>query len=281
MARADRRSARRARPAAVARRQDVVIEDTMFFPKLRRHAKWMFLFLALVFGLGFVGFGVGAGGIGVGNIFQGSGNSGLPSISSAEKRVSENPRDAQAFRDLATAHQAEGNTDEAIEALESFVALRPKNVDGLRELAGLYLAKTSEAQQEANNANLRAAYTVPGATIASTVIIGGQPLEADAISSAVNARLSEAVNAALSEAQTASSQAVEMYRRIAEASPGDPVVQLELAQAAQNAGDNTTAIAAYEKFVKIAPDDPTVPEVKRIIKELKASQTTPSVSGSG
>ena len=27
------------------------IEDTMFFPRLRRHAKWMFVFLALVFGL--------------------------------------------------------------------------------------------------------------------------------------------------------------------------------------------------------------------------------------
>jgi tetratricopeptide (TPR) repeat protein len=258
-----------------------VIEDTMFFPRLRRHAKWMFLFLALVFGLGFVGFGVGAGGIGVGNVFQGPGNSGLPSISSAEKRVSENPRDAQAFRDLATAHQAEGNTDEAIEALESFVALRPKNVDGLRELAALYLAKAGQAQQEAQNANFRAAYTVPGATIAGTILIDGKPLDADPISSAVNQRLSEAVNAALGEAQTASSQAVEMYKRIAEASPRDPNVQLELAQAAQNAGDTASAIAAYEKFLKIAPDDPTAPEVKRIVKELKASQATPTVSSSG
>jgi tetratricopeptide (TPR) repeat protein len=257
-----------------------VIEDTMFFPKLRRHAKWMFLFLALVFGLGFVGFGVGAGGIGVGNIFQGSGTSGLPSISSAEKRVSENPRDAQAFRDLATAHQAEGNTDEAIEALQNYVGLRPKNVDGLRELAALYLAQAGEAQQRAQEANFRAAYTVPGATIAGTVLIDGKPLDPDPISSAVNQRLSEAVNAALSEAQTASSQAVEMYRRIAEASPREPSVQLELAQAAQNAGDNTTAISAYEKFLKIAPDDPTVPEVKRILKELKA-QATPAVSSSG
>ena len=31
----------------------------MFFPRLRRQAKWVFLFLALVFALGFVGFGVG------------------------------------------------------------------------------------------------------------------------------------------------------------------------------------------------------------------------------
>ena len=32
----------------------------MFFPRLRRHAKWMFLFLALALGLGFVLFGIGA-----------------------------------------------------------------------------------------------------------------------------------------------------------------------------------------------------------------------------
>jgi tetratricopeptide (TPR) repeat protein len=280
MARADRRRSQRARPAAVARRQDVVIEDTMFFPKLRRQAKWMFLFLALVFALGFVGFGVGAGGIGLGNIFQGSGDSGVPSIEAAEKRVSENPRDAAAFRELATAHQAEGNTDDAIEALENFVRLRPKNIDGLRELSALYLAKASEAQQQANDANIRAAYTAPGVTVAGTIILDNKPLDPDPISNAVNERLSEDVNAALSEAQTASSKAVEVYRRIADASPRDPNVQLELAQAAENAGDYATAISAYEKFLKIAPDDPTAPEVKRIIKELKKQQTT-SLTPSG
>ena len=34
----------------------------MFFPRLRRQAKWMFVFLALVFGVGFVAFGVGGTG---------------------------------------------------------------------------------------------------------------------------------------------------------------------------------------------------------------------------
>src|SRR3990170_2822975 len=133
MARADRRRAQRAKPAAVTRRKDVVIEDTMFFPRLRRHAKWMFLFLAVAFGLGFVGFGVGAGGIGVGDVFRGTGgSSGVPSASDARKRIDENPKDAQAFRDLATALQTEEKTDEAIEALESYVSLRPKDVAALR-----------------------------------------------------------------------------------------------------------------------------------------------------
>jgi tetratricopeptide (TPR) repeat protein len=248
-----------------------VIEDTMFFPRLRRHAKWMFLFLAVAFGLGFVGFGVGAGGIGIGDVFRGTaGNAGVPSISEAEKRVSENPRNAQAFRDLATAHQAEGNTAEAIQALESFVALRPRNTDALRELAGLYLAQSTEAQQRAQDANLRAAYLAPGASIAGAIQLGGRPLDADPISSALSSELSQAISAALSEAQQASAKAVDMYRRMTVATPNDPNVQLELAQAAQDAGDAATAISAYEAFLKLAPDDPTAVDVKRVLKQLRA-----------
>jgi tetratricopeptide (TPR) repeat protein len=252
----------------------------MFFPKIRRHAKWMFLFLALAFGLGFIGFGVGAGGIGLGNALQGSGDSGIPSISSAEKRVSENPNDVEAFRDLATAHQAEDNTDDAIEALENVVRLRPKDVDALGTLAALYLAKVDEAQIEANNANFRAAFIVPGATVAGTVVIDGKPLDPDPISNAVNQRLSEAVNTALGEAQTASSRAIDAYRRITVATPKDAQAQLTLAQASAEAGDTATAIKAYETFIDLRPDDPLVPDVKRILKDLEKSQST-TVSPSG
>jgi tetratricopeptide (TPR) repeat protein len=258
-----------------------VIEDTMFFPKLRRQAKWMFLFLALVFAIGFVGFGVGAGGIGLGNIVQGAGDSGVPSVSEAEKRVSENARDPEAFRDLATAHQAEGNTDEAIQALENLTQLRPKDVGALRDLAGLYLAKAGEAQTRANEANVRAAYTVPGATIAGIFVLDGQPLDPDPISSAVNQKLSEAVNAALSEAQTASSQAVDAYRRVTVARPKDANARLDLAQAAADAGDSDTAIKAYQAFLRLDPSNPLATDVKRIVKDLKKAQATPTVTTSG
>ncbi len=136
----------------------------MFFPRLRRHAKWMFLFLALVFALGFVGFGVGAGGIGFGDVIRdAAGGGGQPSISDAEERVLDNPKNAKAFRDLSTAHQAAGNTDEAIDALESYVQLRPKDTDALRELAALYLQKASAAQERAQIYQARADYFAPGA----------------------------------------------------------------------------------------------------------------------
>jgi tetratricopeptide (TPR) repeat protein len=243
----------------------------MFFPRLRRQAKWVFLFLALAMGLGFVAFGVGAGGVGVGDIFRGTGGStGVPSVSDAEERVSENPKDPEAFRELATAHQAEGNTDEAIGALSNLVALKPKDADALRELAGLYLAQASAAQEKAQIAEYRASFLAPGAGFAATISLGGKPLDPDPISSAVSNSISGDASQWLFEAQQASANAVATYKLVAAAEPDDPNVQLELAQAAQNAGDSATAIAAYKTFLKLAPDDPSAVEVKRLLKQLGA-----------
>ena len=115
MARADRRRVRSARPHAASARprsaSDAAIEDTMFFPRLRRHAKWMFVFLALVFGVGFVVFGIGAE--------PGRQPRRPPprrrrrhrrqlSVSDAREQVQKNPKNADAQRELATALQEDG-----------------------------------------------------------------------------------------------------------------------------------------------------------------------------
>jgi len=242
----------------------------MFFPRLRRHAKWMFLFLALAFGLGFVGFGVGAGGIGIGDVFRdAAGGTGVPSISDSEQKVLDNPKDAQAFKDLATAHQAEGNLDEAVEALQSYIALKPRNTDALRELAALHLQQASAAQERAQIYQYRSAYLAPGSIRDTIFQLNGSPLTPDPITNAVSTAYDREISAAASEIQAASAQAVEAYRRITEIQPKDPTVQLELAQAAQSANDTATVIAAYEAFLKLAPDDPTAPEVRRILKQYK------------
>ena len=133
------------------------IEDTMFFPRLRRHAKWMFVFLALVFGLGFVVFGVGAGGTGIGDILRGTGGSTGQSISDARKQTEERPKDPQAWRDYATALETEGNTAEAIVALNTAIDLNPKDANAYRELAGLHLSRATERQRDAQLAQVRLA----------------------------------------------------------------------------------------------------------------------------
>lgn len=240
----------------------------MFFPRLRRHAKWMFLFLALALGLGFVLFGIGAGGIGLGNLAEGGGG-GAPSISDAEEKVLDDPKNAQAHKDLATAYQSEGDIDQAIQAMQDYVALKPKDTDGLRELAALYLQQASEAQERAQIYQVRSDYLAPGSIRDTIFQLGGSPLSPDPITNAVSTSYDAEISAAASEIQAASAQAVEQYRKIAALQPKDPTVQLELAQAAQSANDTVTLIAAYEAFLKLAPDDPTAPEVRRILKQYK------------
>ena len=75
----------------------------MFFPKLRRQAKWVFIFLALSFAVGFVVFGVGSGGgAGLGDLLQGSsGGTSGPSVSDAQKKIDKG--NLVAYKELAAA----------------------------------------------------------------------------------------------------------------------------------------------------------------------------------
>ncbi len=278
MARFDKSSTKRPKQnAAVAaargpkRSTAPSIEDTMFFPRLRHHAKWMFVFLALALGGGFVLFGVGAGGTGVGDIFRGGGNSsGVPSVSSAEKQTREHPNDIAAWRNLSTALQADDQTDRAITAEEKVVQLSPRDTDALRELAGLYIAQATAKQQAAQIIQYQAQYAGAGASMPGLLTDPtGQPLVADKISSTEAAQGDAAVQKLVIGAQTASGKAVGAYVKITRLQPKDPNVRLELAQAAQSAGDTATAIAAYTAFLKLAPDDANASVVRAQIKQLK------------
>jgi tetratricopeptide (TPR) repeat protein len=244
----------------------------MFFPRLRRHTKWMFVFLALVFGVGFVIFGIGATGTGIGDVLRDSGGtSGAPSISSARERTEENPQDADAWRDLSTAYQTEGDTAQAVVALSRYVALRPKDGDGLRELAGLYLTRGREQAQAAQLAQYRASFA-SGSTdvIPGLSAPGGQPVATDPIASAIQQQAGAEVQRLAGEAQEAYTNAVATYRRLAAVEPNDPSIQLELAQAAEQGGDRQAAISAYEKFLRLAPEDANAPIVRQQLKQLRS-----------
>jgi tetratricopeptide (TPR) repeat protein len=252
------------------------IEDTMFFPRLRRHAKWMFVFLALVFGLGFVVFGVGAGGTGIGDILRGSGGSSGQSVSDARKETEARPKDAQAWRDYATALETEGQTAEAIVALNTAIDLNPKDETAYRELAGLHMSRATERQREAQLLQVRAAFQAPSQGFPSLTGPSGQSVFPDRIGTAVTSQASTEVSQALQDAQTEATLAVDAYKRLVALQPNDPNVQLELAQAAQQVGDAATAIAAYEKFLKLAPDDPSAGVVRQQLKQLRAAVSSAS-----
>ena len=255
----------------------------MFFPRLRSHAKWMFVFLALIFAGGFVIFGVGANnsGTGIGDILRGGGGSnGVLSVSEARKRVAESPKDATAHRELATALETDGRNEEAIGALNTYTRLAPKDQDALRELAGLYLTRGNGFQAEAQNAQVRAGYLSAGSTFSDPLKLGteGVTLGEDPITTAISTEANEPINAAITKAQEAYAQAVATYERLVAVAPKDPQVQLELAQTAEQVRDYPKAIAAYKRFLVLAPDDTSAEIVKAQIKQLEAALAS-SASG--
>lgn len=246
----------------------------MFFPRLRRHAKWMFVLLALVFGLGFVVFGVGAGGTGIGDIFRDqSGGSTGQSVSDAQKKAADNPKSAQAWRDLSTAYQTEGDTADAIDALNRAIVIRPKSPEAYRELAGLHLTRASEFQQQLQQAQVTAAFRAPGTAFPSLTTKSGQATLTDPLQNAVSSGVTDSASAIYQQAAAEAVAAVDAYRKLARLQPNDPNIQLELAQTAQQTGDVTTAIAAYQRFLKLAPDDPNASVVRAQLQQLRKNSS--------
>lgn len=272
------KSAKPHAPVAASRRAapPPSLEDRLFFPRLIGHAKWVFVVLALVFGLGFVLFGVGAGGVGVGDIFRDGGGGSGPSVSDARGKTEDRPNDPEAWIDLSTALQTEGETTEAIAALERAIELRPKDPDPYRQLAGLHLTLATKRQQDAQLAQAVAAYRAPARSFRVFTAPSGQAVLQDPIALAVSGQVSDRVTAAYQDAQTQATLAVDAYERLAQLEPDDPNVQLELAQAAQQTGDAARAIAAYEKFLELAPDDSNASIVRDQLKQLRGTAAAAS-----
>lgn len=281
--------ARYAKPRAAAapvksgprRRKGQSWEDQLFFSRLRRHVKWMFVLLAIVFAGGFVFFGVGSGSSGLGSllsgnfsIFGGSGSSG-PSVSAARKAVRQDPKDAQAWMKLATALQTQGHNDQAIAPLDRYLALRPKDTSALSTLAVLYLTKANTLAGQAQLAQAQAQGApspYPFGLDPATKL--GQAIGPDPILEAQGTAATTSFSDLYVRMQTAYRQAAGVYRKLTTLQPHDASLQIQLGQAAESAGELATAIGAYKTFLKLAPQDPSAKIVKDRIKQLEAASST-------
>lgn len=293
-----RRPAQNARAAAVAapaRKQKATTpqwQEELFFSRLRNHAKWAYVGLAVAFILGFVLLGVGSGSTGVSdalqNLFNGSGTSSATSISKLQKRVDQHPQNANDWRDLATALEQKHRTQDAINALERYTALRPTDQTALAELASEYGTLAQSYATDYQAAQQQAAQTAsPGSAFApaSTTPLGkafSDPTALqDPIAAAVQQLTSTKQSTAYSNYQSAQANAVGAYKRLVKLNPSDATTQIQLGQAAQAAGDTKTAIAAFSKFLKLAPNDPLVPQVKQALKSLEATAGVTPARASG
>ena len=249
----------------------------MFFPKLRRKAKWVFLLLAIAFALAFVVANVGSGyGSGIGDyladIFNAQPGAQGPSIEDARERVQDNPKDANAQLALANALQTNARTDEAIAAYERYLELRPRDEQALQSLASLHLTKAGEAEQRARAAQMEGARAFFANELQNPESKLGKELGVDPITTHQQEEASQAYQAAFTEAQRAYGEEAEVWKKITKLDPEEPEYFFELGRSTQQAGDTATAITAYERFLELAPDDTRSPQVRDLLKQLRAQQ---------
>lgn len=243
----------------------------MFFPKLRSQAKWVFVFLALTFGIGFVGFGVGSSGSGLDALWNNvsGGSTSGPSVKDAQKKIDKG--DATGYKELADAYRNQNKTDDAIAAGEQYVKARPKDYDFMKTLAADYEGRAARQRGEATAIQDEVTASTGGSTFtpSQSSKLGralGTPRIDQELQTAANQKLTELY----SGMQSSYARATRLYKKVSAASPRDLLVLQLLANSAYQSRDNKTAINAARRVIKVAPGTQEARQARQLIQLIKA-----------
>jgi cytochrome c-type biogenesis protein CcmH/NrfG len=250
-------------------------EEQLFFSRLRRHAKVMYVLLALVFVFSFVLLGVGSGSNGISDALQSffgrnTGSSLSSQIGDKQQAVARSPQDVSLYLDLAGLYQSDNQEAKALATLRKARQVAPKDLDVINRIASIYGGQAGRAAD-----NYRAAYAVyaqnvtnaPGLDTSSPL---GQALTSDPYSQGLQTQLNDAYTKVTSAYQKVAG----VYKQAAQVAKGtseEPNALLQWASAAQSANDVTTAIVAYKRFLDVAPDNANAPAVRQTLAQLQAS----------
>ena len=254
-------------------------EDQLFFSRLRRHAKIVYVLLALVFVFSFVLLGVGSGSNGISDALQSffgsnTGSSLGSQISDKQKAVARSPKDVNLYLDLAGLYQSDNQEANALATLRKARQVAPQNLDVIDRIGSIYGAQAGRAGD-----NYRAVFAVysqnvtnaPGLDTSSPL---GQALTSDPYTQGLQTQL----NDAYTKVTTAYRKVAGVYQQAAQVAKGtsdEPNALLQWASAAQSANDVTTAITAYQQFLKVSPDNANAPAVRQTLAQLQASLGQP------
>jgi hypothetical protein len=251
----------------------------LFFVRLRRHQKWIYAVLAVVFGLSFVLVGVGSGaGGGLSQLFTGifSGSGGNTSVSKAQDLIKKHP--AQGYQALATAYESTGDNAAAANALKHYLTIKKTDAPTWAALGGLELTQGSQLSSEYSTAaqNAQAADPSapfqPGGTLGTAVGVNTTYQQAAQNASARATKL-------YTKATTSLGAAVDDYKKASKLAPHNSSYLQELANAAANSGDSKTAVAALRRYLVLNPNSPLKKQIQTEINSL--APNTPSVKSGG
>lgn len=262
----------------------------LFFERIKRHGKWVFLVLVLTFAGGFVLGGVGGGGIGITDLLKNGGGGGGGSsnastakdeldqrIKDAEAAVKAKPQDASAWADLAEAAIQKPDATRAKDAADKARELAPTDAALAKRMANVYASVAADAQQRASKLQSQIVGSLSGAGVPfdATVVPGGTAFrdrfqtQEESVVNQVQSEISARTAPLQTEQSAAQKAEVAAWQAVVKATPDDGGALVSLAQVAQNAGDYQVAYDAFDAFLKLYPNDPLAGQVKSARDALK------------
>jgi tetratricopeptide (TPR) repeat protein len=242
----------------------------LFFIRMRRSAKPVYVLLAVLFAATFAILGVGSGqNSGLDQIFSGINpfhHSGT-SVSSAQKYVSKHPNDPKGLRNLATAYEAKSDTSGAINALQQYTNIKRKDVKAWTELGNLQLQQAQGYETQYQSAYEARQLAAPSTPFLPTGKLG-TALGTNQIEQTAASQADTQLQTLQSQVQLGFSNAVSSYRQAANLQPGNANNWFTLAQTAQQSGDAKTAIKGYKRYLALNPDSTSAAQIKALIKAL-------------
>ena len=235
----------------------------------------MFVLLIVVFGLGFVLFGVGSSGLGLGDIFSGiRGSGGNPSVDKPLKATQKNPKDAQAWKDLATAYDAKGDYTVRDRRLAAVHAAAPEGRrraerarPGLRQQLQTQAIEAQAAQVEAQNAQSTNFGPPPTSPLGRALGEPARPDRAGRRASAANARFNDRVTAR----QQTATELVDAYQKLAKLQPTEPASSSSSPSAAKDAGDAADGDRRLQAVRQARARRRSAPQAKARLKPLQGA----------
>lgn len=256
----------------------------MFFIRLRRHAKWIFVVLAAAFAFTFLFAGVGSGGSGGDILSWLLGHRSSDPLKKAEKDVEKNPKNAKALLVLAQAYQGKDRLDESAATFERYLKLKPHDTNAIQQLGAMW---QDRAQTDCGNyQNAEQVY----ANLAASSGLGLGSLDSKIGQDALSAPVLESANQKVTEAYIACATSVQTwvstYQRYVRAVPAGQTLEkaraeYQLGRVAGMAGQFKLAIAAYQRFLKLTPNDPLAKEARKQVAALRKEQRNSQKTATG
>ena len=241
----------------------------LFFMRLRRRQRWVYAALAVIFGLTFVAVGVGSGTGGLSGLYSGIFGGGTGGeVAKAKGEIKNDPE--KGYRDLATAYETTGHPALAIAALGKYLKLNSKNAAVWAELGGLQQSQARALATQYQQAQQAAQLADPSAPFQPSGLLA-QAVGTNPAYSGASQQASALTSKLYGEATTKLSDSVTSYQTAAKLKPRSSTAQQQLALAGENAGNLQVAIAAWKRYLQLAPNSPQRGLIEKRVHQLQKS----------